>query len=544
MWSAIHQFTLVGGADYESKELRLEETLARLPPGSGTAVVVADKGATSAVEAIVARHRAASAQVGLAKSHNSKLLEIDSNASTRASNADSGSEEVITESSVSAIAQPVAILVSDSSNNSKGHALDLSNCQFIINYSFPTSGRKYLEQVAQLSLSSAETRVIFTLVDESDLGSRRCREVMALIRRAKKAAEAHSSMAGVGKIAEFQAALQQLDPKDDEEEEGEEEKGGEEEWDDSCDCCHCQGSKIGSRSYHAPDKCGTPRVEAVHVHLRALENMAVLSPVIASGLKDHVCTLVCLHCLYCHTPWDGDEDLFALPDGMGAVRVVFVLAEGVKWHEYPDSGSLYGGTPWSDMLDMASMDKTDQLLEKLVDHEIDLLNGHSERLMMMGVSQGGCQAMLRFLRSRQKLGGWIGGVTHAPTMPHTPQDQDPLLGSWRSSVNCGQPLRFLAGGADSVFPPAMILRDAERLRTVGGFTDIKVEVAEGLAHDDYLPDTSPVKNSKSDSKSNKNSKNQKPSREEAIRRRAPDLHFMRKHLPAMLGLAPAPDQAL
>lgn len=521
MWRAIHQFSLVGGADYQSKELRLEQTLARLPPAGSNVVVFADAAFSSIVEALVERHLRAFAKEELASVH--EKAETASDESTRASSgADSSSEDVFeAEPSSCTNATRVHILVPGSR---KAEAFDFIDCHYIINYSFPVSGRKYLELVAKLCHSQAQLLVVFTLVDDCDLGSRRCREVMALIRKVKVAAQANPRMAGVGKAEEFKAALEQLKPHFDGADEGE-------DYDDSCDCHHCLRSKIGGRSYHAPNARGTPTVESVHVHVGALENMSTAAPAMASYLTDHVCTVVCLHCLYCHTPWDSDQHLFALPPGMGAVRVVFALADDTTWHEYPDSGTVCAGTPWMDMLDMASMDKADRLLERLVDHEIDLLNGKSERVVLMGVSQGGCQAMLRFLRSRQPLGGWVGGVTHAATMPHTPRDRDPLLENWRPPVNRHKPIRFLAGAADSVFPPAMVLRDAERLRAVGGFTDVQVEVMESLAHDAYLPEKKRLGKTQPKTTALEGT-------DEAMRKRMPDLHFLCRHLPAMLGLAP------
>eukprot|EP00439_Symbiodinium_sp_Y106_P048967 s6600_g6.t1 len=85
-----------------------------------------------------------------------------------------------------------------------------------------------------------------------------------------------------------------------------------------------------------------------------------------------------------------------------------------------------------------------------------LLNGQSERIVLMGMSQGGGQSMLRFLRSRIRLGGWVGSVCHVPTAPHTPRDRDPLLAIARPTVNRSRPVRLLAGEADCVFAPALV----------------------------------------------------------------------------------------
>lgn len=285
-------------------------------------------------------------------------------------------------------------------------------------------------------------------------------------------------------------------------------------------------------TYHARTRQGTARVEAVRLHIKALKHMPTVSPRIATRLRNHVCTIICLHCMYLHTQWDGHEHLFALPDGTGTVRVIFVLAEEGSWHEYPDSGTLSGGgAPWIDILDMASMDKTDELLEKLVDHEIELLHGQSDRIIMMGASQGGCQSMLRFIRSRQQLAGYIGAVCHVPTMPHTPRDCDPLLDEWRQPVNRSRPIRLLTGSSDFVIPSNMVLRDADRLRSVGGFLDVQVDVQKGMDHGGHLR-----------TQRGKNHKKMLNHADQDAHDNVFDVEFMAQHLPSMLGLAPSPAQ--
>jgi len=243
----------------------------------------------------------------------------------------------------------------------------------------------------------------------------------------------------------------------------------------------------------------------VRVPLQALEDLSAVAPLMASRVQNHACTLICLHNMYCHTPWDGYEHLFALPAGMGAVRVVMVLATGSSWHDYPDVGSFAGGVAWMDILDMESMNKADRLIERLVEHEVGLLGGQGERLFLMGASQGGGQSMLHFLRSRRRLGGWIGAVCHAPTAPHTPCNEDPLTDASRPLVNCDRPMRLLAGELDSTFPAALALRDVERLRRVGGFTNVEVTVQKGLTHEGPEDDSDP-----------------------------PELMFLQKHLPSMI----------
>lgn len=91
--------------------------------------------------------------------------------------------------------------------------------------------------------------------------------------------------------------------------------------------------------------------------------------------------------------------------------------------------------------------------------------------------------MLRFLRSPRPLGGWIGSVCHVPTAPHLPRARDPLTEPGRPVVNCDRPLRLLAAESDSVFARSLVQRDATRLREVGGFADVEVEVLPGHGHE-------------------------------------------------------------
>jgi predicted esterase len=322
----------------------------------------------------------------------------------------------------------------------------------------------------------------------------------------------------MGKVTELDAALQQLNPEDAEEEDEEDE---EECGDDSCGCFYCKSSCIGGLSHHVRSaKTKSPRVEAVYVHVSALEDMKATAPYIAPRLKNHVCTVIFLHCLNCHDPWRGWEHMFALPEGKGPVRVVFVLAKDASWHEYPDSGSFSAGVPWMNILDMDSMDRTDKLIERLVDHETHLLGGRSDRIVLTGMSQGGGQSMLRFMRSQKKLGGWLGAMCHVPTTPHTPRERDPLVDQWRSSVNRDRPVRLLTGGADVVFPPALVLRDAARMREVGGFSDVQVEVQPTLKHDGWGPVGPAVKDQQCVD----------PSVNRSTNLQVPDLVFVRKHL--------------
>lgn len=302
---------------------------------------------------------------------------------------------------------------------------------------------------------------------------------------------------------------------------------------------------MGSTSYHpllpvpGIEHQAMSGIEVVRLPLKALEDFDKAVPFIAPRVTGHSCTLICLHCLNVHTPWDGWEQFFAPSQLTGTMRVVLVLADGVSWHDYPDCALLGGGgSAWIDILDMDSMDRSDMLLERLVDHEAALLNGQSERIVLMGMSQGGGQSMLRFLRSRIRLGGWVGSVCHVPTAPHTPRDRDPLLAIARPTVNRSRPVRLLAGEADCVFAPALVLADAARLRDVGGFTDVKVEVRRDLAHEGPLKEVKPSAPKKGIHRSLS-----AKDLEIAMRRArsvakaensCPDLLFVQRHLPEMV----------
>jgi len=216
----------------------------------------------------------------------------------------------------------------------------------------------------------------------------------------------------------------------------------------------------------------------------------------------------------CHGPWDGCEHLFALPASLGPVRVVLVLADEGSYHDYPDLGAYESGVTWLDILDEKTMFEADELLEKLVDFETELLGNQSRRVVLFGKSQGGGMCLLRLLRSRRRLGGFIGGMCHVPTMPHLPWHADPLaLASGRTLANATVPVRILCGDADTIFASSMVRRGAARLRSVGGFTDVKVEVMAGLTHEDALDSQGCWVDADAP---------------------APELAFLRKHLPEVL----------
>jgi len=424
--------------------------------------------------------------------------------------------------------------------------IDEMSSQVVINYELPTA-TEYVRRLSALVPAKQRPpmplRVAYTLVDEKDMKGRRAKDMCQLLRAAQQGVDR-------AKATEFDSVLDFFENMDYEEEEEDEEEEDEDE-DDDCDCTYCRGGMLGCTSFHTMPNVNPRRgvlgktsgVEVVRVPLRALEDMDKAVPFIAPRVVEHQCTLICLHCLFAHTPWDGWEQFFAPPELNGTIRVVMVLAEDTSWHEYHDHGLLCaGGAPWMDILNMDSMNRTDALLEELINHEAALLNGHSERIVLMGMSQGGGQSMLRFLRSPIRLGGWIGSVCHVPTVPHTPRQHDPLLGG--PAVNRDRPVRLLAGELDKVFPPGIILRDAARLRNVGGFTDVQVEVRsemehEGLTSEAKLESDSPVMSPTGSKKARTSEAIKLAAKMRRAERDAPDLFFVQKHLPQMVKLAAA-----
>lgn len=555
MCSAIHQFGMCGGEWYDSKEQRLEQLLARLPTTAGSGrqagatIVFVEPASAALVGAIVERclrkatpqaagpRMVATPMTSVQPEPPRRLLRRQSSSESRKSSTSGTAVQVSTEFGSCASQghfPPVTVVVTAGRGLSSIDEEPTGRFRYAINYDLPPSGREYVRRLAAISTSGPqlppeEQGVVYTLVEESELKSRRCREIAGLLKRAGKAAadpKKGRCLGGVAKAIEFDSQLEQLEIEDGDDDEEEEV----DEADQACDCAICRGCAVGGTSYHEPPAalgCGPgPGVEVVRLPLRALSDLAAAAPLIAPRLPNHVCTLICLHCLNVHNPWEGWEYLFASSELGGSVRVVLVLADDASWHEYLDTATLCaGGVSWLDLLDVDSMDKTDALLERLVDHEAALLGGRSERIVLMGMSQGGGQSMLRFLRSKIRLGGWVGAVCHVPTAPHTPRDRDPLLAQGRPTLNCDRPIRLLAGEADAVFTPGLILQDAARLRTVGGYTNVQVNVQPGLTHTGYEEGKMPK------------------GKEGALMRRArlkvPELLYVRQHLPAMLGLSAA-----
>jgi hypothetical protein len=149
------------------------------------------------------------------------------------------------------------------------------------------------------------------------------------------------------KKAEIDSALELIDYSNEDQEEDDEEEGDDDEDDDeACDCAHCRGSILGSTSYHpllpVPGVVHNAMtgIEVVRLPIKGLEDFDKTVPFIAPRVIGHSCTLICLHCLNVHTPWDGWEQFFAPPELTGTMRVVLVLADGLSWHDYPDSALL------------------------------------------------------------------------------------------------------------------------------------------------------------------------------------------------------------
>lgn len=388
-------------------------------------------------------------------------------------------------------------------------ASDGAACGFhcLIFYEIPNTEKEYVRHLISptrgRNAASSLPELVYTMIEERDMTGKACSALAPLF---KEATDLAKRTGDVGKATQLITTVNSLCGEPEDEADGElatpdaEEDEDDEDDEDDDDVPRISELFVGqcSVAYHAAKPLAPASapiaVEFVRVPLRALKNLSAIGPMMQPRLA-HACTIIACHNLNCFDPWDRYEHLFALPKGAGAVRVVQVLADNGDWHDYPDLGCYaQGGVVSLDILDADSMLATDQLLEGLVEHETKLLRGKSERIVLFGKSAGGIQAMLRFLRSRRRLGAFIGGMCHVPTAPHVPRSMDSLaavsgLGSKRRVLpNATQPVRLLAGEADTIFPPTMVLRDAQHLREVGGFTDVKVEVGQGLTHDDDVLD--------------------------------------------------------
>lgn len=475
MSSAVHQFGLIGnGKDYDSKEVRLKQLLERI---DGPAIVFASTtqichSIEEIVESCRRAHARTSPNVPLA---NSSDLSNWPQHKARSNSNDSCNPDC----SETTAAIPRVTVVAKCCKPHRG------SYRYVINWDLPPTGKKYLEHLEALGDGPVcePLGYVYTFVQEKDLNSRRLSPIIGLLQRVRKAAEKRGDR---GMVAEALGALQQLGAVVDEDDEEEEEGDGEAEEGEEEVSEEEQRAGKCAVSFHCSDKLcpadAKPTVEIVRIPMRGLENLDGIKSIIAPRLE-HSSTIICLHCLNIHGPWDGFEHCFALPESLGAVRVILVLAKNCSFHDYPDHGSLMGGVSWVDILDWDSMNKSDHLLEGLVDYEISLLGGRSDRVFLSGISQGGGQSLLRFIRSEKQLGGWIGAVCHVPTVPHLPRQHD-IVNKGQPLANAGRPVRLLCGECDSVFPPALVLRDIERLRTVGGFSDVRVEVMAGLTHED------------------------------------------------------------
>eukprot|EP00929_Paragymnodinium_shiwhaense_P014866 TRINITY_DN12282_c0_g1_i1.p1 TRINITY_DN12282_c0_g1~~TRINITY_DN12282_c0_g1_i1.p1 ORF type:complete len:602 (+),score=140.34 TRINITY_DN12282_c0_g1_i1:96-1901(+) len=365
---------------------------------------------------------------------------------------------------------------------------------YLVHYDLPKTAAEYVRHMSS-RLQATGCLHVYTLVDHEEVGGRACSSIAALMRRAWKAAR----KADAGKATEMLVTLRCLgeemeddDGEEEEEECDEEEEEEETEYDEDAD----EENRFRcSVSYHASghgkaSRKKPPCVEVVRIPLPCIKNLESLSHIVNPRLP-HVCTVICCHNLNCVDPWDGWEHLFALPDGVGVVRVIFVLADGGSFHDYPDMGAYDSGCSWIDFIDPETMLETDALIEKLIQFETKLLQGDSRRVVLFGKSQGGVQNLHRFIKSSVPLGGYVGGMCHVPTVPHLPRSVDPVAevaASGSPAANAATPVRLLIGDRDSTFAPAMVVRSAERLRTVGGFSDVEVEVMPRLDHEDVLDD--------------------------------------------------------
>jgi len=583
MRSAVHQFGIVEG-EYDSKDMRLQQLLERLPAEKGAAVIFAEPSSQAAVAATMDRCRrravaaAAKQKAGRTKAVASMAQGEDVSEAllrewtcTCCTRSNGGLADACIACGARRGAFPrVTVVVLKHEASARAAQFAGVSCQLIINYDPPRSGQEYVRRLTALHESEAQAlappRVAYTFMEESELKSRVVREVAALLRSTRPHVAA-------GKAAELDSALEVLNLLDEDEEDDEE--WGSDDDGGQCDCAHCRGSILASTSFHpllpAPGEhlSTSSGVEVVRLPLRALEDFDTAVPFIAPRHPGHSCTLICLHCLNVHTPWDGWEQYFAPCDFRGSMRVVLVLADNVSWHDYPDSALLCtGGSSWVDILDMESMDRSDLLLERLVDHEAALLNGHSERIVLMGMSQGGGQSMLRFLRSKLRLGGWVGSVCHVPTAPHTPRSCDPLTVEGRPTINRDRPIRLLAGESDCVFPPGLVLRDAARLRNVGGFTNVEVEVRTQMCHVGMMEEPKSAKSPEKPILRKAGSKNLSPEKSERVKKASsgrsggaaarkaideatlhrmksiaramksvPDLLYLQRHLPSLVDMA-------
>lgn len=570
MRTSVHQFGLVGGPDYDSKLRRFEQILDRLPIDGGSALVFVNSSSEAPATALLERYRrkAVGAQAKatrILKKRSNTLQQVPTPSGgcvinpVMADASASGSEEEsiawicgyctyhnVNQTSEECMACGKRRHACPEVHIAAGNtpSFDDDSHQVIINFELPSTA-EYVRRLSSLVPAKPKNpvplRVVYTFLTESEKEGPRAKEMCELLRCARQGVE-------TTKATEFDSVLDFFENDEyaeGEEDEEEEEEDEEEEDNGDCDCTYCRSGMLGCTSYHTLIHLDPRRqilgrtsgVEVVRVPLRAMEDMDKAVPFIAPRVLGHVCTVICMHCLFHHTPWDGWEQMFAPPELCGTMRVVLVLAEGVSWHEYHDVGLLCaGGSPWIDILDVESMNRTDQLIEELINHETALLNGHSERIILMGQSQGGGQSMLRFLRSSMRLGGWCGSVTHVPTVPHLPRVCDPLLGG--PCVNRDRPVRLLAGELDLVFPPSLALRDCARLRNVGGFTDVEVEVRPGLEHEGLTDGFNKVDSPSPSGKAAKDSTAMKAAQK--LRRayaEVPDLIFLQKHLPKMVSFA-------
>eukprot|EP00913_Durusdinium_trenchii_P001977 g1828.t1 len=231
----------------------------------------------------------------------------------------------------------VSVVAIDEKANSKSGALQWTPASaqtlgpmdwILINYDLPKLP-EYLRRLNALdtleSFHPRFPRVVYTFLEEAQLKTRACKDLVELLKSTRKYVAA-------SKKAEIDSALGLIEEEEEWEEESDcdpmrssrspgREEGEDEDWDeedwDACDCAHCRGSILGSTSYHPllehPDfeHKAMSGIEVVRLPLKALEDFDKAVPFIAPRVTGHSCTLICLHCLNVHTPWDGWEQFFA-----------------------------------------------------------------------------------------------------------------------------------------------------------------------------------------------------------------------------------------
>jgi len=199
MRSAVHQFGIVEG-EYDSKDMRLQQLLERLPAEKGAAVIFAEPSSQAAVAATMDRcRRRAVAAAAKQKAGRTKAV-------ASMAQGEDVSEELLREWTCTCCtlsnggladaciacgarrgAFPrVTVVVLKHEASARAAQFAGVSCQLIINYDPPRSGQEYVRRLTALHESEAQApappRVAYTFMEESELKSRVVREVAALLR--------------------------------------------------------------------------------------------------------------------------------------------------------------------------------------------------------------------------------------------------------------------------------------------------------------------------------------------------------------------------